>query len=91
MREQDEKSTVRHFRTGNRFILQDGEWWFSTREGEEGPFATREAAELGLKQFVETYEMMIKFQTEQPEQHGEKTPSEDRADPSIWDRQIDAL
>ena len=90
MRDQDEKPTVRHFRTGNRFICQDGKWWFSTREGEEGPFDTREAAELGLKRFVETYEIMVKLQSEAADKV-KKTPPEGRGDPGIWDRQIDVL
>ena len=90
MREKDEESTVRHFRTGNRYICQDGKWWFSTREGEEGPFATRAAAELGLQRFVDTYKIMVKFQSDAANKV-EKTPPENRGDPRIWDRQIDTL
>ena len=88
MREQDGKSTVRHFRTGNRYFCQDGRWWFSTREGEEGPFDTRELAEQGMQRFVESVQLRESFQAARAEK-AEKVPKS-RGDPTIWDRQLDS-
>ena len=65
MREQDEKSNVSHFRTAHRFFCQDGQWWFSTREGEEGPFNSREHAENARDCYVDSIQMMEKIQREQ--------------------------
>ena len=89
MRQNDEKSNIRHFRAADRIFTQDGRWWFSTREGEEGPFASRERAETALQRYVAAIDVMEKFQTEQ-EQKAASEP-QPRTDPSIWDRQIDAI
>lgn len=85
----DEKSTVRHFRTANRFFCQDGRWWFSTREGEEGPFNSREHAEAGMERYVESIRMMEKIKAEKSAEL-EALPKQ-TGDPTIWDRQIDSL
>lgn len=89
MREHDEKSNVSHFRTAHRFFCQDGQWWFSTREGEEGPFNSREHAENARDRYVDSIQMMEKIQREQEDKKAEA--AEKRPDPGIWDRQIDAL
>lgn len=34
-----------HFRAESRFYQQDGRWFYSTREGEHGPFDSRQDAE----------------------------------------------
>lgn len=54
MREEDEKTNVRHFRMAHRYFCENGQWWFSTREGEEGPYPSREAAEAGMQRYVES-------------------------------------
>lgn len=91
MREQDKKSTVHHFRTSNRYFCQDGRWWFSTREGEEGPFDTRELAEEGMQRFVGSVQLMEKFQaTRQAKKDKNEKAQRDRGDPTIWDRQLDS-
>ncbi len=89
MRESDEtESAVRYFRSGHRYFCMDGKWYFSTRESEEGPFSSREAAEAALERYLNSLEMLKKLQT--PEKV-EKDPDVDRGDPTIWDRQIDAI
>lgn len=89
MRENDENSSVRHFRTANRFFCQDGQWWFSTREGEEGPFNSREHAEEGMQRYVDSVRVMANLKAEKSAEL-EILPKE-RGDPTIWDRQIDSI
>lgn len=90
MRDSDEKSTVRHFRTGHRFFCQDGQWWFSTRESEEGPFSSREHAELVASRYVDSIHMMQKFQEGQESKEAEDKDKPE-LDTGIWERQIDSL
>ena len=89
MRDSDEQSNVRHFRTGHRYFCENGQWWFSTREGEEGPFATRAAAEAALDRYVQSIKAMQEYRLK----HHEKFAAdpERQADPFIWDQQIDTI
>ncbi len=91
MRESDEKETsVRFFRSGHRYFCMDGKWYFSTRESEEGPFGSREAAEAALERYLNSLEMLKKLQT--PDQVAKsEDDKKDRGDPTIWDRQFDAI
>ena len=89
MREDDEKSNISHFRSAHRFFCQDGQWWFSTREGEEGPFNSREHAEATRDRYVDSIQMMQKIKQDQEDKKAKA--AEDRPDPGVWDRQIDAL
>ena len=41
-----------YFRSGERIFQANGVWWFGTREGDHGPFDSREAAQDALVQFV---------------------------------------
>ena len=45
MRKTDKESNASYFRSPDRFIRVNEEWWFTTREGDQGPFASKEAAE----------------------------------------------
>lgn len=86
MRDTDENPGIRHFRSDSRLFCADGEWWFSTREGEEGPYANREEAELGLERFIQAQKIlkhMITRKVVSP------NPRRLQIDTSIWDRQID--
>ena len=42
------------YRTGERLFCVDGAWCFLTREGEQGPYGSRERAESELSRYVET-------------------------------------
>lgn len=54
MRKADPKPEKCFFRTGDRFTSHNGKWWFSVREGaDQGPFESREAAELALKRYID--------------------------------------
>jgi hypothetical protein len=45
-------SNKRYFRSSDRLITQNGAWYFTTREGEQGPYPSREAAEEALEFFT---------------------------------------
>lgn len=42
----------RFFRTNERFFQVNGRWYFSAREGEIGPFRSREQARLEARAYV---------------------------------------
>jgi hypothetical protein len=44
MRRTDPEGTRRYFRTEDRIFLLNGQWFFAAREGDVGPFESREAA-----------------------------------------------
>lgn len=89
MRDTDTDSKVRPFRTRNRYFCQDGQWWFSTREGEEGPFVSREAAEHGMQRYVDSAAEMKKLQQDKVVRQAKAL--ENRPDPTIWNQHIDSL
>ena len=87
MRDSDTDSKVRPFRAGNRYFCQNGKWWFSTREGEEGPFESREQAERGMARFVDSVSVRLKAEAEQAQRQA--VARERRPDPKIWQQHID--
>ena len=89
MREEDEKTNVRHFRMAHRYFCENGQWWFSTREGEEGPFPSREAAEAGMQRYVDSITAMKEYKKKHDERFGKD--SDKTVDRSIWNQQIDIL
>ncbi len=89
MRDTDENEKIRHFRLGNRFFNENGSWWYHTREGEEGPFKSREQAEAAMARYVASIKSMQEFKRQHAEKH--KADSERVADPTVWDKQIDSL
>ena len=42
-----------YFRSEDRIICQGNEWYFQSREGDQGPYADREEAELALQYYIE--------------------------------------
>ena len=53
MRLEDPRDTnKRFFRSGDRLINLNGAWYFATREGDHGPFESREAAQAALESFT---------------------------------------
>jgi hypothetical protein len=48
----DDPAKSTFFRSSNRVFSQNGEWFYQTREGDQGPFATREAAAADLERYV---------------------------------------
>jgi hypothetical protein len=54
MRRRGEPPGGRHLRS-DRFVLANGEWYFTTREGMDvGPFATRDDAESACDRLLPT-------------------------------------
>jgi hypothetical protein len=41
-----------HFRAGSRFYQENGLWFYSTREGEHGPFSSKEDAEADARLYA---------------------------------------
>ncbi len=63
MRVEDPRdSNKRYFRAGKRVFSLNGAWYFTTREGERGPFHTPEEAELQLRRFREEMNELNAFQ-----------------------------
>ena len=57
----DGKNDKFHFQM-DRFVQQNGEWFYTTREGEErGPFATKEDAEGDLVAYILELQTLDKF------------------------------
>jgi hypothetical protein len=61
MKRQDDKDDRTYFRSDRIFYI-NGKWYFSSREGEIGPYATREEADRMLQRFIFDKVALIKFQ-----------------------------
>lgn len=63
MRVEDPRdSTKRYFRANKRVFVLNGTWFFSTREGEKGPYPTQKKAEEELERFKAEMSDLQKFQ-----------------------------
>jgi len=63
MRRNDPKDTRRsYFRSGNRIFSLNGQWFFATREGEVGPFRSREVATKEAMRYVRERHDLERFQ-----------------------------
>jgi hypothetical protein len=49
------------FRLNSRFYSEQGRWYFSAREGVQGPFNTREEAEIEAMMFIRSIVSMDCF------------------------------
>lgn len=87
MRNSDEQSSVRHFRAENRFFRVENQWFYSTREGQEGPFPSKEAAQRHLRSFLDLQQLKKDAGEKVEKMREEHVP----VDHSIWDRQIDII
>ncbi len=52
-------ASVSVFRAEDRLFQSDGDWYYGTREGDRGPFATRVLAEIALTRYLLTVETGI--------------------------------
>lgn len=52
----------RYFRSGDRVFSVSGRWFFSAREGEQGPFPSREAAVKEASRYVHEQVALARFQ-----------------------------
>ena len=63
MRRTDSKDITRsYFRTQDRLFALNGKWFFTTREGEIGPFHSRETAIREVKRYVQERHDLARFQ-----------------------------
>lgn len=61
MRRTDPENTSRsYFRTGDRFFSLNGQWFFTAREGEVGPFQCREMAVEEASRYVREQEALAR-------------------------------
>lgn len=73
MRRTDPKDTSRSFfRTGNRIISLNGQWFFATREGEVGPFRSREVAMREATRYVRERNDLERFQKAREQELGNR-------------------
>jgi hypothetical protein len=61
MNRKDDKGDRTYFRS-DRIFFMNGKWYFSSREGEQGPFASREHAEKLLSRYITEKVELLKFQ-----------------------------
>ena len=51
MTRRDDQEDKTYFRS-NRLFCSNGQWFFVTREGEQGPYSKRDQAEAALERFI---------------------------------------
>ena len=81
MRKEDEKEKI-YFRSDDRFVRVDDQWWFTTRDGDQGPYASREAAERALRLYIDGVQTFTMHQ----EKLTTVRESTRRGDPTIWNK-----
>ncbi len=95
MRKSDEQEDRHYFRMGDRFFRVENQWFYTTREGNEGPFNSREQAENHLKTFVAMQELTdehgAKVVFAKKKAEAEADSEERKLDTTIWDRQADSI
>ena len=70
-RRQDDNpnDNVRYFRS-KRLFMMNGDWFFATRESDEGPFVTRQLAEAALAFYVSGKIELAHFQKVREQRSG---------------------
>ena len=77
-----DKDNVAHFRAGSRIFRLNNEWYFSSREGEHGPYQSEDEAARELEAYVKLASPMKK----EDEFDMIEAPELKRADPKVWDK-----
>ena len=92
MRRTDSEDTKRYFRTQERVFCMNGQWYFTTREGDIGPFRARDAAIREIARYVRERQELDSFQkarSGRPRQTGdlalEILPKEDEPNLTLVD------
>ena len=63
MRRTDPECTTRsYFRSQDRLFVMNGQWFYTTREGEVGPFRSRETALKEVQRYVQERRDLDRFQ-----------------------------
>jgi len=63
----DDKQDKTYFRSADRVFNLNGRWYFSTREGEQGPFASERQAQFEIARFITEKTDLAHFQREREE------------------------
>ena len=79
----NDTNNVAHFRAGSRIFRLNNEWYFSSREGEHGPYSSEREAAMELETYVRLAGR-TKNQGDKFELVEKSEPK--RADPKVWDR-----
>ena len=87
MRKSDGQDKHTIFRAGTRFFCVDMKWFYSTREGDIGPFPTEEQAAKHLRTFIELEKLKAVHKGKVETIRKQKIT----ADPKVWGGQIDVL
>jgi len=53
MRKTDADPDKRYFRSGSRLFMMNNQWWFASREGDQGPFGSESRAQVALQNYIE--------------------------------------
>ena len=93
MRRTDSKaSNKRFFRTQERVFSMNGQWYFTAREGDIGPFRTRESALSEVARYARERQDLASFQEARQQWPGQPTdlaleilPKEDERNLSLDD------
>ena len=89
MRKSDGMNNLRYYRSGDRCFRINEEWWVGTREGDQGPYPSREHAERELTRYTQ---MMAALEDHEKGLDREFEKVETcRGDPSIWLSQQDVI
>ena len=87
MRCTDPEDEIRsYFRSDDRLLMMNGEWYFSTRDGEVGPFKNVHDATREIEQYVKEREDLQQFQASgflSMDQLGRHEPSRVREQPDL--------
>jgi hypothetical protein len=63
MRQTDSKDHARsYFRSPQRLFVLNGQWFYSTREGDVGPFSSRAAAERDIVRYAKEHQDLAQIQ-----------------------------
>ena len=69
MRRTDPKQpSKRYFRTQERVFAMNGQWYFTAREGDVGPFHTRERALEEVARYAQEHQDLERFQNSRRQQ-----------------------
>jgi hypothetical protein len=78
MRRREDNEDKTYFRS-DRLFSMNGQWYFSTREGDCGPFASREVAHAALARFIHEKIELDSFQkSREKDPHKAKAPLAER-------------
>ncbi len=77
MRSTDPANTTRRFfRSGERIFSTNGQWYFATREGECGPFPSKDVARQEVQRYLVERAALSGFQDSRREALHDELPRE---------------